>query len=140
MDSLRWIVRSLRLLESAAGLPGGLSAAQGFVLQVLRESGPLSLGELAERTATDPSSVSVVVRKLHEKGLVSKQAGAGDRRRVEVALTAEGGRVAERTPQLVQQALLDRLEALEPGQRKQLADLLEQVAPGEGRTPPMFFE
>ena len=140
MDSLRWIVRSLRLLESAAGLPGGLSAAQVFVLQVLRESGGLSLGELAERTATDPSSVSVVVRKLHEKGLVSKQAGAGDRRRVEVALTAEGGRVAERTPQLVQQALLDRLEALEPGQRKQLADLLEQVAPGEGRTPPMFFE
>ena len=140
MDSLRWIVRSLRLLESAAGLPGGLSAAQGFVLQVLRESGPLSLGELAERTATDPSSVSVVVRKLHEKGLVSKQAGAGDRRRVEVALTAEGGRVSERTPQLVQQALLDRLEALEPRQRKQLADLLEQVAPGEGRTPPMFFE
>lgn len=143
MDSLRWIVRSLRLLEIGAGLPDGVSAAQLFVLQVLRENGAQAMGELAERTATDPSSVSVVVRKLHEKGLVTKQAAAADRRRVEVALTPAGRRLADRTPQPAQQAMINRLAALDPGQQAVLADLLERVAPaepGSERNPPMFFD
>jgi DNA-binding MarR family transcriptional regulator len=143
MDSLRWIVRSLRLLEIGAGLPDGVSAAQLFVLQVLRENGAQAMGELAERTATDPSSVSVVVRKLHEKGLVTKQAAAADRRRVEVALTPAGRRLADRTPQPAQQAMINRLAALDPGQQAVLADLLERVAPaepGSERIPPMFFD
>jgi DNA-binding MarR family transcriptional regulator len=82
----------------------------------------------------------VVVRKLHEKGLVSKEAGNADRRRVHVALTAAGRRLAECTPQPAQQAMLARLEALDPALRRQLADLLERVAPSEDRTPPMFLE
>jgi len=141
LDALRWIVRELRIAPGTGG-PAGLSAAQQFALHVLRERGPLSLGELAELTATDPSSISVVIHKLHAKGLVGKKSSAEDRRRLKVTLTAAGARAVERSPAPVQQELISRMAQLEPDQLRSLADLLERVAPPrEGTHPaPMFFQ
>ena len=139
LEALRWIVRELRLAQ-APGLPG-LSAAQIFVLHVLKENGPLSVNELASWTATDPSSVSVVVRKLQERAYVRKQASPEDGRRMMVSLTATGSRVAGQTATPIQQVLIRRMVGLEPRNLKRLADLLEQVAPpSEGEPAPMFFQ
>lgn len=140
-DALRWIVRELRLAQAPGGPGGDLSAAQLFVLHILKAHGPLCMGDLAERTATDPSSVSVVVRKLHDKGLVAKRPGAEDRRRLNVMLTAAGSRAAAQSPPPVQQLWLERMAEMRPEELRSLANLLERVAPpGTGAQPaPMFF-
>ncbi len=140
LDALRWIVRDLRLTSASGNLPSGLSAAQVFVLHVLRGEAGLSMNELAVRTMTDQSSVSVVVRKLHEKNLVVKRAAKSDRRRAEVSLSAAGRRLAESTPPPVQKALIARLSALAPAERLRLRQLLELVAPAGVAAPPMFFD
>lgn len=135
-------MRALRLAEASGVQTAGLSAAQVFVLHVLKEQGALSIGALAERTATDPSSVSVVVRKLHEKKLVAKKASAEDRRRLLVSLTAAGSKAIAREPVPIQEELFGRLAELKPEDRHTLAVLLERVAPPveEGRAAPMFFQ
>lgn len=142
MDALRWIVRELRLTKhpGVQGVP--LSAAQVFVLHVLKEAGPLGVTELAERTATDPSSVSVVVRKLHEKGLVGKRPKAEDRRCLQVTLSAKGARAMEKTPAPAQERLMGRMAGMRPEELRGLADLLERLAPADrGEEPaPMFFQ
>ncbi len=61
LDAIRRIVQALRESSRAAEKRVGLSGAQLFVLQTLGESPGLSLNELAERTRTHQSSVSVVV-------------------------------------------------------------------------------
>jgi DNA-binding MarR family transcriptional regulator len=141
-DSMRWLVRELRLAQNPGGQRTGLSAAQIFVLHVLKEHGALSVGELAEHTATDPSSVSVVVRKLNDKGLVAKEASGEDRRRLEVTLTKAGGEAVARTPMPVQQVLMARMAGMRAGDLALLADLLAQVAPpiSEVEAAPMFFQ
>jgi len=141
-DALRWIVRELRLSQSLGEQSSGLSAAQSFVLHVLKERGALSVGDLADHTATDPSSVSVVVRKLHQKGLVGKVASAEDRRRLRISLTEAGARAAAKAPVPVQQVLLGRLQGLEAEEVRTLAGLLERVAPPaeDGHPAPMFFQ
>lgn len=111
-----------------------------FVLHTLHCEPGLSMGELAARTATDQSSVSVVVRKLHEKKLVLKRAAKDDKRRVEASLTAAGNRLAESAPRPVQEALISRLAALAPADRKRLRQLLELIAPRGPEAPPMFFD
>jgi DNA-binding MarR family transcriptional regulator len=141
-DALRWIVRELRLTRTP-GRPGDeLSAAQAFVLHVLKENGALSINDLALRTATDPSSVSVVVHKLHQKGLVGKVASDEDRRRLRVTLTAPGDRATAASPLPVQQVLLERLGAMTPEELHTLAALMERVAPAveDGRPAPMFLQ
>ncbi|HEY7394673.1 MAG TPA: MarR family winged helix-turn-helix transcriptional regulator, partial [Gemmatimonadaceae bacterium] len=81
MNSVRSIVRALRINTRAVELKMGISLAQLFVLQQLAERSADSLNELAERTATHQSSVSVVVRRLVERGLVSRTPSTTDKRR-----------------------------------------------------------
>ncbi|MFN8010498.1 MAG: MarR family winged helix-turn-helix transcriptional regulator [Holophagaceae bacterium] len=141
LDALRWIVRDLRVGAGSPAWPSGFSAAQLFVLHtLLREPAGLSLGELAARTVTDLSSVSVVVRKLHLKKLVRKRPSPVDRRRTEVSLTAAGRRLAEASPLPAQATLVARIGALPPRDRVRLAGLLERIAPRGRAAAPMFFD
>src|ERR1041384_4256440 len=82
LDSIRRLVRLLRLADRAAQNELGLSGAQLFVLQELGKTPSLSLNELAERTRTDQSSVSVVVTRLVAAGLVARDRDSRDARRL----------------------------------------------------------
>jgi DNA-binding MarR family transcriptional regulator len=112
-------------------------------MQQLAEKPAHSLNELAERTATHQSSVSVVVRRLVDHGYVSRTTGDSDRRRVELALTDKGRTVLASAPTTVQVKLLRGARALSPDEKKQLADLLQawvQASGLEDGTPPPMMD
>jgi DNA-binding MarR family transcriptional regulator len=144
MNSLRRIVRDLRLGSRTAERQAGVSGAQLFVLQALSEGPAASLGELAERTLTDQSSVSVVVRKLIDENLVKGRAAAEDARRVELSLTPLGRRLLGRCPEPTQASLVAALEHLEPRELAALTQgldaLVRQMGDLEEGSPEMFFE
>jgi DNA-binding MarR family transcriptional regulator len=139
MDALRQIVRALRLSAGSVERQLGLSVAQLFVMQQLGEE-TLSVSELAERTLTDRSSVSVVVARLCERGLVSRKTSAEDRRRVEVTVTRKGRTVIARAPAPVQERLLEAVNGLPAAQRRHLARGLSAVARALGVDAALFFE
>jgi len=143
MDAIRRIVQVIRETSRAAEKDVGLTGARLFVLQRLLAGGPATIGELAERTATHQSSVSVVVQRLVDSGLVSRGASADDRRRRVVTLTRRGRAVAERAPELAQERLIAGLAALPATELRRLAASLNRVVVAlspRGRTVPMFFE
>src|SRR6476619_6293525 len=90
MNAVRSIVRAQRINTRAIELKMGISLAQLFVLQQLAERPAESLNELAERTATHQSSVSVVVRRLVDRGLASRASSSSDKRRIEIDVTPAG--------------------------------------------------
>ena len=112
IDSVRAIVRTLRVSGRAAEQTVGLHGAQLFVLQKLAEGPAQSLAELAGRTHTDPSSVSVVVSRLVARRLVSRTVSADDARRVVIALTAAGRVTLRRAPEAAQAQLVDAAERM----------------------------
>ncbi len=143
MNALRRLVRALRLSARAAEKTVGISGAQLFVLQELAAAPVDSLGALAARTHTDQSSVSVVVRRLVEHGLVARRHAVTDARRVELALTASGRAVLRRAPEPVQKRLLAALARLSPPRRRVLARTLTEIAEAavpDGERPGMFEE
>ncbi|HVD03538.1 MAG TPA: MarR family transcriptional regulator [Candidatus Dormibacteraeota bacterium] len=71
------------------------SAGQMHVLMLLHESGPLTVGQLAEILAVSMPSVSSLLDRLEEHGLVERQRTGGDRRLVHVVLTPKGAADAE---------------------------------------------
>jgi DNA-binding MarR family transcriptional regulator len=144
LDSIRRIVRLLREGSRASEDRVGLSAAQLFVLQKLDPARPLSLTELAARTLTHQSSVSVVVSKLRAQGLVRRAASSTDARRVEISLTAQGRALLERSPEAPpQDRLIAGLVLIGAQRRRRLAaglrELVEAMALPE-EPPAMFFE
>ncbi len=97
LDALRAVARELRLAEGR-GRATGLPPAQLRTLRELADRPAASLADLAERTHTDPSSASVVVQRLVERGLVVRADAQADRRRTELRLTAAGRALASRAP------------------------------------------
>ncbi|HEX2656684.1 MAG TPA: MarR family winged helix-turn-helix transcriptional regulator [Polyangia bacterium] len=143
LDGIRHIVRTLREASRAAERAVGLSAAQLFVMQRLASAGSLSVNELAERTLTHQSSVSVVVAKLAQRGLVERQRAASDARRLEVTLTAAGRAALSRAPAATQDRLIAALALLGRPARIRLAADLQMLLDAMGvdrRHAPMFFE
>jgi len=143
LDGVRRIVQALRASSRRAEQDVGLSGAQLFVLQRLAEAPALSINELAARTHTHQSSVSTVVARLVEKGLVRRAPAAGDARRVELSLAPRARRVAGKGPDLAQARLVQGIERLSAARRRQLAAMLAELATAMdagATTPGMFFE
>ena len=143
LNALRRIVRSLRVSSRTAEQRVGLSGAQLFVLQCLARHSPCSVNELAVRTATDQSSVSVVVSRLVARGHVRRVPSKADRRRVELTLTRSGLALLESAPEAAQERLIFALGELPKAELKVLARSLGKVvelAEVGGEAPSLFFE
>ena len=142
MDSLRRIVR---VLGASARGPAARHAtgAQLFVLHQIDAVPGLSIGELAARTLTGQSTVSEVVSRLVERGLVVRRADPTDARQTRLQLTARGRTAVRDTEPTAQERLATGLSSLDTTEREELARALERwlEAAGLAELPPtMFFE
>ncbi len=143
LDGLRRLVKELRDSSRAAEHQVGLSAAQLFVLEVLAVQSSLSLSEVAARTHTHQSSVSVVVSRLVKAKLVRRVRAEDDGRRLELALTAKGRTLQTLAPHAAPRRLIAAVQLLPKEQRRALGESLAKVAelmalpPSPGQ---MFFE
>jgi DNA-binding MarR family transcriptional regulator len=145
LDGIRRIVQALRASSRAAEKKVGLSAAQLFVLLKLSGEEALSINELAARTLTHQSSVSVVVARLVEQGLVARRRSSLDGRRVELTLTRRGRAVLSKAPQAAQDRLIEAIESLPRTERRALARNLDRLSrallvEGPMLPPTMLFE
>ena len=122
----------------------GLTGAQLFVLQQLGHSPCASLNDLASRTMTHQSSVSVVVTRLVAKGLVRRVPSSVDARRRELALTPRGRTALSRAPELAQELLIEAVGALSPKTRAGLAnglrDVVRHMGIDDARPAHLFFD
>ncbi|MCC6424278.1 MAG: winged helix-turn-helix transcriptional regulator [Phycisphaerales bacterium] len=127
MDAIRRIVRALRQASQTTRREVGLNGAQVFVLQKLAGERAISVNELSERTLTHQSTVSVVVQRLVDKGLVQRSRSASDGRRLELALTVAGRKVLRQTPNAAQEQIVQALHRMGDEPRGELAALLTRL-------------
>lgn len=127
VDAIRSIVQSLRISGRAAEHLLGISSAQLYILQELSEQPAQSINELAERTFTHQSSVSMVVSRLVEGRLVTRTAARGDARRLSISLTPAGRALLRKAPDAAQTQLVEGLRSLSRGELHALAGHLSTL-------------
>lgn len=144
LDAIRRIHRAIRESSRAAEAEVGLSGAQLLVLQFLRAGGAFSINELAEKTQTHQSSVSAVVGRLVDSGLVKRSPSRQDARRTEVTLTADGKqRLEKKNALLAQERLFSAIAQLPIAKQRALSELLTEVVDLAGFTDQpasLFYE
>jgi DNA-binding MarR family transcriptional regulator len=143
LDAFRGVVGALRVSARASERALGLSSAQVFVLHELGRLPAGSVNELAERTFTHQSSVSVVVSRLTQQGLVARHPAALDGRRLELSLTTRGRARLKRAPEPTQARLVAALQGMNPSERAALDQGLSALVRKldlDQRPPGMFFE
>ena len=70
--------------------PHGLTYPQFLVLVTLTRQGPSTIGEIGRATRLDHGTLTPLLRRMADRGLLQLERGRGDGRSVTVSLTADG--------------------------------------------------
>jgi DNA-binding MarR family transcriptional regulator len=100
---------------------GDLSATEGAVLGRLCREGSLTPGDLARGEHVQPPSMSRIIERLEQRGLVARRPHPDDRRQVLIERTAEGAAFAERSKAVRTEWLTRQFARLSPQDRQALA-------------------
>ncbi|HEX5365584.1 MAG TPA: MarR family transcriptional regulator [Acidimicrobiales bacterium] len=115
--------RLARLLRRQADT--GLSPSQLSALTSVERHGPMTLGDLAGWERVSPPTITNVVGKLEERGLVQRVHDAADRRVTRVSVTSAGTALLAEVRQRKDVWLAGRLAALDADQRARLEAALD---------------
>jgi DNA-binding MarR family transcriptional regulator len=121
-DALRpALLKASRALRREAQR-AGVSALDAQLLGAVKKNAGIGVSELAEREQMTRASMSGHVKRLEQAGWIARSAGdEADRRRVGLALTAQGGKALEAIRRRRNDWLAARLARLDPAEREALA-------------------
>lgn len=122
-DLIREIVYQIRRIIQAGSLytkelnkKHQVSASQLNCLLALYEQGPLPPSHIAKHILVKSSTVTGIIDRLEQKGLVKRTRNSPDRRVVTIELTESGNTLAQNAPPPIQQKIMDGLRKLPRGE------------------------
>ncbi|WP_219412474.1 MarR family winged helix-turn-helix transcriptional regulator [Pseudonocardia nigra] len=104
----------------------GLTYSQYLVMLVLWESGAVGLKALRERLHLDSATLSPLLQRLEQRGLITRRRPSHDERTLEISCTAAGHLLYERA--VTAQASVERATGLDPRELAALRDDLHRLA------------
>lgn len=105
----------------------GVTAAQFKVLIIVTQYQIDTPAELCRSLGLDSGSMTRMLDRLEQKGLLQRQRCPQDRRQVRLALTADGQLLADRLPQVGAAAMNELVGGLQPEELQTLEALLSKV-------------
>jgi DNA-binding MarR family transcriptional regulator len=126
--AIRRIVRAAEFASRDLARTTGLTPSQLIVLQIVAREGEPGAGAIAEAARLSQATVTALLDKLEARGLVIRNRGSQDRRRVSVELTQEGRRALADMPDVLQDRFAARFEKLADWEQASVIAGLERVA------------
>lgn len=120
-----WLSEKMKLFFDREGI----TSQQFNILRILRGAGvPISTLQIRERMLDKMSDTSRIVDRLVLKGLAQKNTCKGDKRLVDVSITAKGKKLLEKIDEHEQEmdAVFGNLTATEAAQLNKLLDKIRQ--------------
>ncbi|MBT8230761.1 MAG: MarR family transcriptional regulator [Bacteroidia bacterium] len=124
---LRKIIRSINIESKKIQKEFGISIPQLLVLQFLsKQQDYKAFGkDIKNYINLNASTVSGIVHRLEEKGLVARFPNSEDKRGMFVTLTAKGADLLQESPTTLQEKMSKRLKNLSPKQIENLNASIE---------------
>ena len=126
--ALRRIIRATDLYSRKLSKEAGLTAPQLLILHALREHGELTMGRIAAEVNLSQGTITTILDRLERRGLLLRERGSSDKRRVYARITARGRKLLEQAPAPLQQAFTERFQALDDEEQHRILAALEKVA------------
>jgi DNA-binding MarR family transcriptional regulator len=104
-----------------------VTAAQLNCVLALKEFGPLRPSQIAMAIMVKSSTVTGIIDRLEQKGLVVRLRNSPDRRVISIQLTAAGKKLANNAPPPIQQKILDGLKKLSKDDIKRIVASLNML-------------
>ncbi len=104
-----------------------VSAPQLHCLLALNENGSLPPSQIARHIMVKSSTVTGIIDRLEQKGLVCRLRNSPDRRIITIQLTETGKELAENAPPPIQYKIVDGLKKLSEDEIKQIIFSLSKL-------------
>ena len=122
--SIRRLMQAGELYTKELNKIYNISSAQLNCLVTLYENGPLPPSQIAKLMMVNSSTITGIIDRLEQKGLVKRMRISTDRRVITVDLTKNGKVLAENAPPPIQYKLFDGLSNVSEKEIKNIADSL----------------
>ncbi len=126
-----WLIRRLMqgsyLYNKELNKKYQVSAPQLSSLLALYENGPLPPSQIAKYIMVNSSTVTGIIDRLEQKGLVERSRISLDRRVITVTLTERGQELAKNAPPPIQEKIVDGLQKLPPTEIEQIVQALTKL-------------
>jgi len=126
--ALRRILRVTELNSRNLARQSDLTASQLLLLKHVAEHGQALPSAIARAIELKQATITVLINKLEEDGLVTRSRDTEDRRRVWVRLTDAGRSVLDRSPDLLQSRFEHGFDQLEEWEQSMIITTLERIA------------
>lgn len=126
--------RSLSSVEAATHghlREAGLTATQFGVLEALLHLGPMCQAELGAKLLKSGANLTFVLDNMDKTGLVERERGTEDRRRVTVRLTAKGRALVEKVFPRHAAKIARSFSVLTAAEQEQLRALCRKLGRGQ---------
>lgn len=127
IQSLRRIIRAVDLHSRKLSMQHNITGPQLACLLILRDHGPLTASSLARKVYLSPSTIVGILDRLEEKSLVVRKRDSGDRRVVNVAITATGRELVDSAPSPLQETMSRALQDLPEIEQVSMVISLEKI-------------
>lgn len=111
----------------------GITGQQGRVLLLVASGKCLLAAELAREFGIDTGSVTRLIDRLEERGLLIRMRAPEDRRVVRLILMPEGRAIAARMPTILNNVLDCLVSGLTPEELGSLKSMLRRIVVNSGR-------
>ncbi|MDD3879227.1 MAG: MarR family transcriptional regulator [Syntrophomonas sp.] len=122
--------QSVHQLFKAELMPYGVTPGQYSVLKCLWKDNGQTVKQLAEHLYLDSSTVTGILDRMEQKGMIEKKADPKDRRALQVLLTEKGQALEEPLTQAILNANKKALRQIDENQFESLKELLHKLSPG----------
>lgn len=128
LASLRRIIRATDIHSRRLNKDTGLTTPQLVVVRAIAAGDSLTASEIARAVSLSQATVTTLLNRLEDRGLITRQRSEEDRRRVNVQLTEAGRALVATAPEPLQEQFAARFAQLEAWEQHQLVASLERIA------------
>lgn len=126
--ALRRILRVTELSSRTLARMSELTASQLLLLKYVEQHGRALPSSIARAIELKQATITVLINKLEESGIVTRTRDTEDRRRVWIELTDAGRELLKRSPDLLQSRFEAGFQQLEEWEKAMIIATLERVA------------
>lgn len=125
---LRRIIRATDMRSKQLARESGLTPPQFLILNAIDQLGAVAISQVAQDVNLTQATVTSIIDRLENKGLVRRLRSEKDKRVVHATLTEEGKRTLDAAPTLLQNQFLEKFNNLEDWEQTYIISALQRVA------------
>ena len=126
--ALRKVIRATDLHSKYLAKNTGLTTAQLLILQSIQNMGEVSIGEISKKISLSQATVTSILDRLVDKGLVYRERSSEDKRKVHAYLTEDALALIKDAPAPLQEQFTKQFGALNEWEQSMMISSLQRIA------------